>query len=81
MSVVPWGELAATALAYDVVYSPRVTPFLRAAEQRGLRHEGGLGMLVRQAELSFELWNGVVPPEGTMRAAAEQALDSAGSRA
>ncbi len=76
--VVPWAELSPSTVAYDVVYGPSPTPFLAAAARQGLRSKGGLGMLVRQAELSFELWLGVAPPEGVMGAAARDALDASG---
>lgn len=74
--IVPWSELSATALAYDLVYNPRETEFLRRAAARGLRHSDGLGMLVGQAALAFELWLGVRPPREEMLAAAERELST-----
>jgi len=71
---IPWAELPSSALAFDLVYNPRQTPFLRDAERRGLQTVGGLGMLVRQAALSLELWIGVTPPLEVLFAAASQAL-------
>jgi shikimate dehydrogenase len=53
---VPWRELSPGAVAIDVVYNPRVTPFLAAAQAAGIVHRGGLGMLVRQAALALEIW-------------------------
>jgi shikimate dehydrogenase len=76
--VVPWQMLGKGTLAYDVVYTPRMTPFLRDAVGRGLRAEGGLGMLVRQAAGAIALWTGQNPPLDVMRRAAESALDSGG---
>jgi shikimate dehydrogenase len=55
---IPWRELRAGAAAIDVVYNPRVTPFLQAAEAAGVVHQGGLGMLVRQAALALQIWLG-----------------------
>jgi len=72
--LVPWDRLAADALAYDVVYTPPVTPFLAAAEAAGVRARGGLGMLVGQAALSLERWLGCRAPRDAMRAAAEAEL-------
>jgi len=66
---VEWGAVPAPALAYDVVYAPETTPFLEAARARGLRSASGLGMLVRQGALAFELWLGVAPPLDVMAAA------------
>jgi shikimate dehydrogenase len=76
--IVPWPLLAGDTLAYDVVYTPRITPFLRDALGRGLRAEGGLGMLVRQAARSIVLWTGFVPPLDVMFEAAADALDRGG---
>jgi len=54
----------------DLVYHPRVTPLLAAAQERGIPTVGGLGMLVHQAALAFELWTGCSAAIEVMRAAA-----------
>ena len=72
--LVPWSALASGSVAYDLVYNPALTPFLREAEARGLRAEGGLSMLVAQAQLAIELWLGVLPPAEPLLAAAKLAL-------
>ncbi len=54
----------------DTVYHPMETPFLAAARARGIQCTNGLGMLVHQAALAFELWTGVDAPLEVMRAAA-----------
>lgn len=51
----------ATALATDIVYVPLVTPFLRAASDRGLATVDGLGMLLHQGVPGFEAWFGRRP--------------------
>src|SRR5574343_632106 len=58
----PAGVFAPGALAYDMVYSRGLTPFLRRAqsEQAGMLADG-LGMLVEQAAESFRIWRGVQP--------------------
>jgi shikimate dehydrogenase len=76
---VPWRELKSGAVAIDVVYNPRVTPFLAAARAAGIVHRDGLGMLVRQAALALEIWlqhsDGWVEPDlASLAAAAEAAL-------
>ena len=43
-------------LAYDLVYNPSPTLFLKQASEGGGATLGGLPMLHRQAELSWELW-------------------------
>ena len=47
---------------------------MRAAAEGGLRVAGGLGMLVHQGALAFELWTGRPAPLDVMRAAAAAAL-------
>lgn len=49
------------ALVTDLVYVPLETPFLRAAQSRGLRTVDGLGMLLHQAVPGFEHWFGKKP--------------------
>lgn len=56
----------------DTVYHPMETPLLAAARARGVPCTNGLGMLVHQAALAFELWTGVDAPLEAMRAAAER---------
>lgn len=71
---VDWDAVPRAAVAIDVVYAPRDTPFLRAARARGLRCDDGLGMLARQGALALELWlgrSGVQAPLDVMRAAIE----------
>jgi shikimate dehydrogenase len=54
----------------DTVYHPMETPLLAAARAGGVPCTNGLGMLVHQAALAFELWTGVEAPLDAMRAAA-----------
>jgi shikimate dehydrogenase len=58
----------------DLVYHPLRTPLLVAAEAAGAVPVDGLGMLVHQAALAFELWTGIVAPLGVMAAAARISL-------
>ena len=49
-------------LAYDMVYGQGLTPFLRQAQQAGVRQlADGVGMLVEQAAEAFAWWRGVRP--------------------
>ena len=54
----------------DLVYDPTETPLLARARAVGARPIGGLGMLIHQAALAFELWTGIEAPLAAMRAAA-----------
>jgi shikimate dehydrogenase len=73
-NAVRWDRVPQSAVALDVVYTPRDTPFLERARERGLRCDDGLGMLVRQGALAFELWLGKMPPLDAMRAAIDVTL-------
>jgi shikimate dehydrogenase len=59
--VLDLGKTSGTTIAADVVYVPLKTPFLAAAEARGLRTVDGLGMLLHQAVPGFARWFGVTP--------------------
>lgn len=48
----------AGALAYDLVYRPIETPFLRQARSAGAMTLGGLGMLTAQALATWRIWFG-----------------------
>ncbi len=63
-----------SAFVYDLIYNPTETQLTRAAQQAGLRAATGLGMLVEQGALAFELWTGQAAARVTMRRAAEAAL-------
>ena len=63
-------------LAYDLVYNPPETPFLKEAKKAGARALGGLPMLVYQGAASFELWTGQNAPLEVMFQAAERVLKS-----
>lgn len=58
----------------DLVYSPPRTAFLRKARDAGAEAIGGIGMLVHQAALSFQIWTGLEAPVEVMSAAALRAL-------
>ncbi len=62
-------HLGAGQLVYDFVYHPPVTSFLAAAAGAGAAVRNGLGMLVHQAALQFELFCGEAAPLSVMWAA------------
>lgn len=45
--------------AFDVIYNPQETLFIQYAKEAGLKYSGGLSMLVGQAAVAEEIWNGV----------------------
>jgi shikimate dehydrogenase len=63
---------------FDVVYNPLETRLLRQARESGARTIDGLGMLVRQGALAFDMWTnlGLAVDEiaGLMRPACERVL-------
>lgn len=70
----PLPHLGSGALVVDLLYHPAVTPLQTAARAAGAAALGGLGLLLHQASLSFELWTGRQPPLDVMSAAALAAL-------
>ncbi len=54
------------AVVYDLVYTPRQTQLVRQACAAGLPATTGLGMLVEQAALSFNIWTGHIPPRSAL---------------
>ncbi|HEX9384932.1 MAG TPA: shikimate dehydrogenase [Anaerolineales bacterium] len=71
----PWPEnlpFPKNAAIYDLVYNPRETKLVRDARCQGLNATTGLGMLIEQAALSFEIWTGYKPPREVMFEAVDQ---------
>ncbi len=58
----------------DIVYQPVRTPLLARAEAVGATPVDGVGMLVHQAAVAFELWTGHPAPVAVMAAAARAGL-------
>lgn len=55
------GLLRPGGLCYDLNYGAAAEPLRAYCQQLGLNYHDGLGMLVEQAALSFELWMGFMP--------------------
>ena len=53
--------LPVTALVADIVYIPLETPLLAAVRRRGNPTVDGLGMLLHQACIAWQLWFGIDP--------------------
>lgn len=61
----PWPEeisLPPQSIVYDLVYNPPKTLLVRRALENGLHAKAGLGMLIEQAALSFQLWTAAAVP-------------------
>lgn len=61
-------------VVYDIVYEPLHTKLLREARRAGGKTINGLGMLVHQGALAFEIWTGKRAPIKIMEAAAKREL-------
>lgn len=59
----------------DVVFNPPETRLLHDARQRGCTALDGLGMLVNQAVIGFNIWTGIDPDPAVMREALEEFLE------
>ncbi|MBD2120027.1 shikimate dehydrogenase [Trichocoleus sp. FACHB-262] len=62
-------QIAQGAIAYDLIYTPSPTRFLRQAQQQGAIAIDGLEMLVQQGAAALELWVGQSAPVEVMRQA------------
>jgi 3-dehydroquinate dehydratase / shikimate dehydrogenase len=69
-------QLRGARLAYDLVYNPGETRFLREAREAGCNTIGGMSMLVSQAAEQFRLWTGTDAPVEAMHKAARRALEA-----
>ena len=61
------------AAIYDLIYNPRDTKLVKDVRAAGLSATTGLGMLIEQAALSFEIWTGCNVPREPLFAAVEEA--------
>tara|TARA_B100001765_G_C19502356_1_gene340178 strand:- start:666 stop:1481 length:816 start_codon:yes stop_codon:yes gene_type:complete len=60
--IVPEGLFSSAEWVYDLNYSKDPTQFISLAKQKGIKNcLDGVGMLVHQAALSFEIWTGEKP--------------------
>jgi shikimate dehydrogenase len=71
-SIIPEEHLNPPMRIYDTLYRKDLTPLVQAGRKRGCLAIDGLGMLLHQGALSFELWSKQPAPLEPMRAALEQ---------
>ncbi|MCU1373743.1 MAG: shikimate dehydrogenase [Actinomycetia bacterium] len=62
-------RLGAGQVVVDLVYHPLITPLVAAARQQGAVAVNGVGMLLHQAAIAFQLWTGAEAPLEAMSAA------------
>ena len=65
--------ISPNAVAYDAVYAPPMTPFLKEVEKAGAKSLGGSTMLLLQGAVGFELATGKPAPVDEMFAAVKRA--------
>ena len=54
---IPYQFFTENHIAFDLIYNPTTTQFLKKAKQNGATVKNGLEMLVFQAEKAWEIWN------------------------
>ena len=70
-----WNNLSAHTVLYDIIYTPRPTPWLSHGETFGCRTYDGLEMLVQQGAAALRRWSGIDEvPVDAMREAALKTL-------
>ncbi len=60
-------KIKSSAIAYDLIYTPSPTQFLKMATERGATAIDGLEMLVQQGAVALELWLNQAVPVDIMR--------------
>jgi shikimate dehydrogenase len=68
------GMLHKSLFVYDLIYNPPETKLLKIAKEQGATVSNGLGMLLYQGMLSFQIWTGQEAPREVMERALLQAL-------
>lgn len=55
--LIPYQYFTEKHIAFDLIYNPEETQFLKKAKQKGAITKNGLDMLVFQAEKAWKIWN------------------------
>ncbi len=61
-------------VVYDIIYNPTPTKLIKAVKVRGIKGVNGLGMLLYQGALAFEIWTKQKAPIDTMHSALLKAM-------
>ena len=70
-AALPMDSLDEAAAVVDMVYDPLETSVLARAKAHGAKTVDGLGMLLHQGAIAFEMWTGAQAPVEVMRKALE----------
>lgn len=63
-------DLHRDLVIYDLIYNPQITPLLKIARMAGVKKAvNGLGMLIHQGAIAFQIWTGKKPPVDVMKKA------------
>jgi len=63
-------DLHRDLVIYDLIYNPQITPLLKIARRAGVKKAvNGLGMLIHQGAIAFQIWTGKKPPVDVMKKA------------
>lgn len=54
---IPYDYFTDKHIAYDLIYNPAETQFLKNAKSKGAKIKNGLDMLIYQAEKAWKIWN------------------------
>lgn len=71
---VNWETISPETAVVDVITNPRITPFLKAAQEKGCPIVDGVEMLVQLAMQIFEEWTDIKPEEKIFQQAVAKAL-------
>lgn len=55
--LIPYEFFTEKHIAYDLIYNPAETQFLKKAKEQGAQVKNGLDMLIFQAEKAWKVWN------------------------
>jgi shikimate dehydrogenase len=55
--LIPYEFFTEKHIAFDLIYNPAETQFLKKAKQQGAQIKNGLDMLIFQAEKAWKIWN------------------------
>jgi shikimate dehydrogenase len=74
MPPIPPESFHSGMLAYDLIYNPYETRFLRFAREAGAKTLNGLEMLLQQGAAAFQIWTQREPSVEAMREAAKRKM-------